>query len=70
LIGNDGIDTRLQVLRNGSVGTGIESAMTEIVTMGGRSFSIRDSAGNLVWDSGNDLETRAIAAGLECRTGR
>jgi len=64
LIGNDGIDTRLQVLRNGSVGTGIESAMTEIVTMGGRSFSIRDSAGNLVWDSGNDLETRAIAAGL------
>ncbi len=64
LIGNDSIDTRLQVLRNGSVGTGVESAMTEIVTMGGRSFSIRDSAGNLVWDSGNDLETRAIAAGL------
>jgi DNA-binding beta-propeller fold protein YncE len=64
LIGNDSIDTRLQVLRNGSVGTGVESAMTEIVTLGGRSFSIRDSAGNLVWDSGNDLETRAIAAGL------
>lgn len=64
LIGNDSIDTRLQVLRNGAVGIGDEAAMTEIVTMGGRSFSIRDSAGNLVWDSGNDLEVRAIAAGL------
>jgi DNA-binding beta-propeller fold protein YncE len=64
LTGTGSIHTRLQVLRNGSVGTGVESAMTEIVTMGGRSFSIRDSAGNLVWDSGNDLETRAIAAGL------
>ena len=47
-----------------SPGTGVEGAMTEIVSLDGRSFSIRDNAGNLVWDSGNDLETRAIAAGL------
>lgn len=37
---------------------------TELVTFGGRSFSIRDSAGNIVFDSGNQLEAAAIAAGI------
>ena len=35
-----------------------------VVTMGGRSFSIRDTAGNIVYDSGNILETEAIARGI------
>ncbi len=38
--------------------------MREIVTLGGRSFSIRDANGALVYDSGNLLEQAAIAAGL------
>jgi hypothetical protein len=58
------IHTRLNVITDGATGDGSPVNMTEIVTLGSRSFSIRDSAGNLVWDSGNDLETRAIAAGL------
>lgn len=64
LSGTGSIHTRLNVVTNGATGDGSATNMTEIVTLGGRSFSIRDSAGNLVWDSGNDLETRAIAAGL------
>jgi hypothetical protein len=35
-----------------------------VVTMGGRSFSIRDTAGNIVYDSGNILEAEAIARGI------
>lgn len=35
-----------------------------VVTMGGRSFSIRDASGNIVYDSGNILETQAIARGI------
>jgi hypothetical protein len=38
--------------------------MTEIVTLGGRSFSIRDADGRLVWDSGNTLELEAFARGI------
>jgi 2',3'-cyclic-nucleotide 2'-phosphodiesterase/3'-nucleotidase/5'-nucleotidase len=34
----------------------------EIHTFGARSFSIRDAAGALVWDSGNELELIAAAA--------
>ena len=64
LSGIGSIHTRLNVVTNGATGDGSATNMSEIVTLGGRSFSIRDSAGNLVWDSGNDLETRAIAAGL------
>lgn len=64
LSGIGSIHNRLNVVTNGATGDGTAANMTEIVTLGGRSFSIRDSAGNLVWDSGNDLETRAIAAGL------
>ena len=64
LSGIGSVHTRLNVVTNGATGDGSAANMTEIVTLGGRSFSIRDGAGNLVWDSGNDLETRAIAAGL------
>lgn len=56
---------RLNVLRNGATGELANgTAMTEIVTLGGRSFSIRDAEGNLVFDSGNQLETAALAAGV------
>jgi 2',3'-cyclic-nucleotide 2'-phosphodiesterase/3'-nucleotidase/5'-nucleotidase len=34
----------------------------EILTFGARSFSIRDAAGNLVWDSGNEIELITAAA--------
>ena len=56
---------RLNVLRNGATGdlaTG--TPMTEIVAIGGRSFSIRDANGQLIFDSGNQLEVAALAAGV------
>lgn len=40
------------------------SSPGNVVTMGGRSFSIRDADGNIVYDSGNILETQAIARGI------
>ena len=55
---------RLNVVRTGATGDGASTNMTEIISLGGRSFSIRDANGDLVWDSGNDLEQRAISAGL------
>lgn len=56
---------RLNVLRNGATGELANGTpMTEIVTLGGRSFSIRDENGVLVYDSGNQLELAAIAAGV------
>lgn len=36
---------------------------TDLVAMGGRSFSIRNTAGDLVWDSGDQLDRIAAAAG-------
>lgn len=35
-----------------------------VVTFGARSFSIRDQYGNLVFDSGNQLDAKAIALGI------
>ena len=35
-----------------------------VVTFGARSFSIRDQYGNLVFDSGNQLDAQAIALGI------
>lgn len=55
---------RLNIVRTGATGDGNTTNLTEIVTLGGRSFSIRDAAGHLVYDSGNILEREAIAAGL------
>jgi hypothetical protein len=42
----------------------IESASTDLYTFGGRSFSIRDTAGNLVYDSGSLLDAEAIRRGI------
>jgi PEP-CTERM motif len=56
---------RLNVLRNGATGELPNGTpMTEIFTLGGRSFSIRDASGHLVFDSGNQLEAAALAAGV------
>jgi DNA-binding beta-propeller fold protein YncE len=55
---------RLNIVRDGVDGTGSITHMTEIVSLGGRSFSIRDEDGNLVWDSGNTLELEAFARGI------
>jgi hypothetical protein len=41
-----------------------DSSSEALVTFGGRSFSIRDTAGNIVFDSGNALDAAAIAAGI------
>ncbi|HQS99776.1 MAG: PEP-CTERM sorting domain-containing protein [Hydrogenophilales bacterium 16-64-46] len=41
-----------------------DSTDGSLVTFGGRSFSIRDEAGNIVYDSGNLLEAKAIEAGI------
>ena len=41
-----------------------DSVTGDLVTLGARSFSIRDTAGNLVFDSGNTLETEANARGI------
>lgn len=40
------------------------SSVDNLVSMGGRSFSIRDTAGNIVYDSGNILDAQAIALGI------
>ncbi len=60
----DSVLGRLNVLRNGATGNGSSSNMTEIVAIGGRSFSIRDADGNLIFDSGNTLELEAAARGI------
>lgn len=41
-----------------------DSSDGNLVTFGGRSFSIRDAEGNLVFDSGNELDAMAIALGI------
>ncbi|GAB2903790.1 hypothetical protein GCM10027046_36450 [Uliginosibacterium flavum] len=41
-----------------------DSTAGNLVTFGGRSFSIRDAAGNIVFDSGNKLDAEAIARGI------
>lgn len=55
---------RLNILREGADGSGNTTNMTEIVTLGGRSFSIRDADGKLVYDSGNILEVQAQLRGV------
>lgn len=41
-----------------------DSSAGNLHAAGARSFSIRDDAGNLVWDSGEILDREAIAAGI------
>lgn len=50
---------------NGANGGGSSaSPLTELVAMGGRSFSIRDENGVLVFDSGDRLDKEAAALGI------
>ncbi len=41
-----------------------DSSTGNLVAFGARSFSIRDEAGNIVFDSGNKLDAEAIARGI------
>lgn len=41
-----------------------DSTTGNLVTFGARSFSIRDEAGNIVFDSGNQLDAKAIELGV------
>ncbi|MGY1488786.1 choice-of-anchor I family protein [Methylobacillus pratensis] len=41
-----------------------DTTSEDVVTFGARSFSIRDQYGNLVFDSGNQLDAKAIELGL------
>lgn len=41
-----------------------DSTPGDLVTFGGRSFSIRDAAGDIVYDSGSLLDAEAIARGI------
>lgn len=47
-----------------NVSTTDSTSGSNLVTFGGRSFSIRDGNGNLVFDSGNQLDAEAIARGI------
>lgn len=60
----DSVLGRLNIVRNGATGDGSITNMREIVAIGGRSFSILDDQGQMVYDSGSLLEEAAIAAGL------
>jgi hypothetical protein len=60
----DSVLGRLRIVTNGATGDGSASNMSEIITLGGRSFSIRDEEGLLVFDSGNILEKEALKLGL------
>lgn len=42
----------------------VESRRGDLVTFGGRSFSIRDADGRIVFDSGNQLDAEAIRRGI------
>ncbi|PPD10094.1 MAG: hypothetical protein CTY36_01350 [Methylocystis sp.] len=42
----------------------VESSRDNLVAFGGRSFSIRDAAGRIVFDSGNRLDAEAISRGV------
>lgn len=47
-----------------NISTADSTSGTDLYTFGGRSFSIRDADGNLVFDSGNRLDAEAIARGI------
>jgi hypothetical protein len=47
-----------------NVSTVDSTSGTDLVTFGGRSFSIRDTNGSIVFDSGNRLDAKAIELGI------
>lgn len=51
-------------LKQLNISTTDSTSGTDLVTFGGRSFSIRDEDGNIVFDSGNQLDAEAIARGI------
>jgi DNA-binding beta-propeller fold protein YncE len=51
-------------LRQLNVSTVDSTSGTDLYTFGGRSFSIRDANGMIVFDSGNTLDAEAIARGI------
>lgn len=51
-------------LKELNVSTVDSTSASDIVTFGARSFSIRDTDGNIVYDSGNILDAQAIARGI------
>jgi hypothetical protein len=59
-LGRLSVTTRFPATTNGS------NQFTSLYSLGGRSFSIRDTAGNLVFDSGDDIE-QIVAAQLPSR---
>jgi hypothetical protein len=74
---NDGEDERRGSAGNSSVEyvpdgsllgrlimSNVESSRGNLVTFGGRSFSIRETSGRIVFDSGNQLDAEAISRGV------
>lgn len=51
-------------LKQLNISTTDSTSGSNLVTFGGRSFSIRDENGNIVFDSGNLLDAEAIARGI------
>ena len=51
-------------LKQLNISTTDSTSGTNLVTFGGRSFSIRDENGNIVFDSGNTLDSEAILRGI------
>jgi len=51
-------------LKRLNISTVDSTSASDLVTFGARSFSIRDEAGNIVYDSGNILDAQAIAHGI------
>jgi hypothetical protein len=51
-------------LKQLNISTTDSTSGTDLVTFGARSFSIRDENGNIVYDSGNILDAKAIEKGI------
>ena len=51
-------------LKELNISTTDSTSGANLITFGGRSFSIRDTTGKIVFDSGNWLDAAAIAAGI------
>jgi hypothetical protein len=59
--GLSGYDADLKEL---NISTVDSTSGSDLITFGGRSFSIRDKDGNIVFDSGNELDAAAIDLGI------
>ncbi|WP_341899298.1 esterase-like activity of phytase family protein, partial [Synechococcus sp. UW140] len=59
-----GTDTRLKTIKDLGNYDSITTAYEQKFSFGGRSITILDSLGNIVWDSGDLIDRAAIAAGI------